>query len=92
MNDDERRELVAVLRGVDEARVFNRLAGLIDDLCNELALRDRRCRMLWDAVHCNYICDNCGAWVRPDASRDMGGVRLEYCPSCGRKVEDDARR
>lgn len=92
MDDSEHRELVAVLRGVDEARVFNRLANLIDDLCDELASRDRRCRMLWDSVHCNYICDNCGAWVRPDAARYADGARLRYCPSCGREVENDDRR
>lgn len=62
--------------------VAERLADLIEPE------PERTCRMEYDTVHGDFVCSECGAWVRTDAARTLCGSSLKYCPNCGAKVVD----
>lgn len=82
-SDDLELELAKTVCGYDTPSVdvlFNRLADLIEPE------PERTCRMEYDTVHGDFVCSECGAWVRTDASRTLSGASMKYCPNCGAKV------
>ena len=64
----------------DWVGIAHRLADLIEPE------PERTCTMEYDAVHGDFVCNRCGAWVRTDASRTLSGASMKYCPYCGAKV------
>lgn len=50
---------------------------------------ERTCTMEYDTVHGDFVCSECGAWVRTDAASTTRGASLRYCPNCGAKVVDE---
>lgn len=44
----------------------------------------RTCRMKYDPVHCDFVCSECGAFVKKKIFFIKSS--LNYCPNCGAMV------
>ena len=50
---------------------------------------EKKCVFKYDNVHGDYVCQECGAFVRTDAARLFdGSATLKYCPNCGAKIHE----
>lgn len=56
---------------------------------------ERTCLMVYDGVHCDYVCTSCGERYESDMYAAISGddryliKQMRYCPNCGARVEDE---
>ena len=80
-----------LLDGETESECFNALADLIEPE------PERTARMVYDEVHCDYVCTGCGEryehgmYMAVTYDDFIAYKPMRYCPACGARLEGVGR-